>query len=53
VQVGIGLAAVADWWLGMVFSEVEETVAAAPPAMTMARAIMRIASFMIGNLLLI
>jgi len=48
---GIGLLAVADWWLGMALVVGDETEAAAAPATTTDRAKMRIASFIVGNLL--
>jgi len=47
-QSGIGLLAVAAWWLGSARLE-EETEAAATPTKTTDRAKMRTASFMIGN----
>jgi hypothetical protein len=42
---------VADWWLGMI--TVLEVEAAAAPATTTNRAKMRMASFIVGNLLII
>jgi hypothetical protein len=45
------LLAVADWWLGMALVVGDETEAAAAPATTTDRAKMRIASFIVGNLL--
>ena len=47
---GIGILSVADWWLEMGFVVEEETEAAAAPAKTMDRAMMRIVSFIVGNL---
>ena len=48
-QSGTGLLAVADWWLGRMRLDEDETEAAATPTRTIERAKMRIASFMIGN----
>jgi hypothetical protein len=42
---------VADWWLGMGLVVEEETEAAAAPAKTIAKAMMRIVSFIVGNLI--
>jgi hypothetical protein len=47
-QAGAGSAAVADWWLVNVPEVDEENEAAAAPAMTTAKAKIRMASFMIG-----
>jgi hypothetical protein len=52
-QVGIGLLAVMAWWLGCIAREWDETDAAATPTKTTERAMMRIASFMVGNPFLI
>jgi hypothetical protein len=43
------LSAVADWWVGRARVEEFETEAAATPTNTTERAIMRMASFMVGN----
>ena len=48
-QVGIGLLAVTAWWLGWSERECDETEAAATPTKTTERAMMRMASFMVGN----
>jgi len=45
LQVGIGFAAVADWWLGMAGLAEGDTAAAAAPATTTDRAKMRTTSF--------
>jgi len=51
-QMGTGRAEAALWWLGMArIVVVEETEAAAPPARTKAKAIMRMASFIVSNLI--
>lgn len=42
----MGLAAVADWWLGMAVLDEGDTAAAAAPATTTDRAKMRTTSFM-------
>jgi len=47
---GIGLLAVADWWLGKAGAVFGETVAAAAAERTSETAKRRMASFMIGNL---
>jgi hypothetical protein len=49
--VGIGLLSVADWWLAMGRAVEEETEAAAAPATTIDNAMMRIVSFIVGNLI--
>jgi hypothetical protein len=49
-QTGTGIFSVADWWLAMGRAVEEETEAAAAPAKTMAMAMMRIVSFIVGNL---
>jgi hypothetical protein len=41
---------VADWWLAMGRAVEEEIEAAAAPAKTMVKAMMRIVSFIVGNL---
>ena len=48
---GIGKWAVADCWLGMALVVDDEMEAAAAPAKTTDKAMMRMASFMVGNLL--
>jgi hypothetical protein len=48
---GIGIFAVADWWLAMTFEVEDERLAAAAPAKTTDNAKIRKASFIIGNLL--
>jgi hypothetical protein len=47
---GVGILAVADWWLAMGGAVLGVVAAAAPPATTMVRAKMRMASFIISNL---
>jgi hypothetical protein len=42
---------VADWWLGTAGADLDVVAAAAAPATTTDRAKMRIASFIVGNLL--
>jgi hypothetical protein len=49
-QSGIGLVAVADWWLGRTRAEECETEAAATPTRTTESAKRRMASFIVGNL---
>jgi hypothetical protein len=49
-QTGTGIFSVADWWLAMGRAVEEETEAAAAPAKTMVKAMMRIVSFIVGNL---
>jgi hypothetical protein len=49
-QTGIGLLSVADWWLAMGRAVEEETDAAAAPANTIDKAMMRIVIFIVGNL---
>jgi hypothetical protein len=41
---------VADWWLAMGRAVEDETEAAAAPAKTMVKAMIRIVSFIVGNL---
>jgi hypothetical protein len=41
---------VADWWLAIGWAVEEETEAAAAPAKTIDKAMMRIVSFIVGNL---
>jgi hypothetical protein len=48
--VGVGMPAVADWWLTIAFAEAGDFMAAAAPATTTVRAKMRTTSF-IGNYL--
>lgn len=52
-QTGIGILSVADWWLEMGLVVDEETEAAAAPAKTIDKAMMRIVSFIVGNLSLV
>jgi len=47
-QVGMGKAATADWWLSIGGAFLGVRAVAAPPATTISRAKMRIASFMAG-----
>jgi hypothetical protein len=49
-QVGIGNAAVADWCEAMGRVEAEDTETAATPVKMTERAMMRIPSFIVGNL---
>jgi hypothetical protein len=49
-QTGTGLLTVADWWLAIGRAVDEETEAAAAPAKTIDKAMMRIVSFIVGNL---
>jgi len=44
------LLTVADWWLAIGRAVEEETEAAAAPAKTIDKAMMRIVSFIVGNL---
>jgi hypothetical protein len=47
---GIGIVAVADWWLGRTGAFLDVVAAAATPPTTTERAKMRMASFIVGNL---
>jgi hypothetical protein len=47
---GVGILAVADWWLAMGCAVLGVVAAAAAPATIMVRAKMRMASFIEGNL---
>jgi hypothetical protein len=49
-QTGTGILSVADWWLATGRAVEDETEAAAAPANTIDKAMMRIASFIVGNL---
>jgi len=49
-QSGIGIPAVADWWLTMACVVADENETAAAPARTRQNAEIRIASFIVGNL---
>jgi hypothetical protein len=49
-QAGIGIPSVVDWWLGIGLLVEDETEAAAAPTKTIVKAMMRIVSFIVGNL---
>jgi hypothetical protein len=49
-QTGTGILSVADWWLETGRAVEEDTEAAAAPAKTIDKAMMRIVSFIVGNL---
>ena len=50
LHAGVGMRAVADWWLRMVGAVLGVVAAAAKPATTMDKAKMRMTSLMAGNL---